>query len=500
MKWKKLVQAGYRLPLFNTLMLDGLSNVLKDQIGQGHDNMFLITENGVMTWYVPEEDIKSYNEFTTSTINTNPEFISSVIKKTIRNYDELINFCEGLKFIDLSNKNNKDIIELFTTFCLKYKKAQAMYSFPAFTDKVISKLLIGELKKLNQTADEELQEYVQILGIPLRQSEYKEGHENFLRIVLRVKQNKELARVFDDDIEDIKDNLIRFHPAIDRALDDHVEKFSYIVVHHAFNPPTKEYYLRQIKKELNKDIDEKLKEIENYVSDVEKQKKDILNKLNVNDKIINYIDYLEEIAYVNDVRKLSHSKSHYLSHCLLREIANRLDISHIELKHLTSDEIINTLKHGKADLALIESRMKLNVICTFNKKLLFLEGNKAKDLISKTLPQQKKEITEFKGRIASKGKVQGLVKLIIKEHEINKVEKGDILVTSMTNPDMVLVMERAGAIVTDEGGLLCHAAIVSRELNTPCIVGTEIATEVLKDGDLVEVDAEKGVVKILKRS
>lgn len=59
-------------------------------------------------------------------------------------------------------------------------------------------------------------------------------------------------------------------------------------------------------------------------------------------------------------------------------------------------------------------------------------------------------------------------------------------------------MKKAGAIVTDEGGILFHAAVVSRELSIPCIIGTKIATQVLKDGDLVEVDAEKGIVKKLE--
>jgi pyruvate,water dikinase len=70
----------------------------------------------------------------------------------------------------------------------------------------------------------------------------------------------------------------------------------------------------------------------------------------------------------------------------------------------------------------------------------------------------------------------------------------------MTNPQMMPLIKDAGAIVTDEGGLTCHAAIISREMKIPCVVGTKVATRVLKDGDLVEVDAEKGVVKIIERN
>ena len=77
---------------------------------------------------------------------------------------------------------------------------------------------------------------------------------------------------------------------------------------------------------------------------------------------------------------------------------------------------------------------------------------------------------------------------------------GDILISITTHPDFITAMQKVSAFVTDEGGMMSHAVIVSRELNKPCIVGTKIATKVLRDGDLVEVDAERGIVKILKRN
>ena len=67
----------------------------------------------------------------------------------------------------------------------------------------------------------------------------------------------------------------------------------------------------------------------------------------------------------------------------------------------------------------------------------------------------------------------------------------------MTTPDYVMAMEKSAAIITNDGGLTCHAAIISREMGIPCIVGTNMATKALKDGDLVEVDANKGVVRKL---
>ena len=102
------------------------------------------------------------------------------------------------------------------------------------------------------------------------------------------------------------------------------------------------------------------------------------------------------------------------------------------------------------------------------------------------------------GSVAYSGKAKGLVKIHTSFSKATIIPKKSIIVAGMTNPQLLPFLKNASAIVTDEGGLTCHAAIISRELKIPCIVGTGNATKVLKNGDLVEVDANKGVVKILK--
>lgn len=107
--------------------------------------------------------------------------------------------------------------------------------------------------------------------------------------------------------------------------------------------------------------------------------------------------------------------------------------------------------------------------------------------------------TTVKGQSAFLGKISGRVKIIFNKRQIKDFKKGEILVMPMTTPNYVSIMKKAAAFVTDEGGITCHAAILARELRKPCVIGTKIATKVFKDGDLVEVDADKGVVNILKR-
>ena len=104
----------------------------------------------------------------------------------------------------------------------------------------------------------------------------------------------------------------------------------------------------------------------------------------------------------------------------------------------------------------------------------------------------------IQGRSASGGTAKGIIRILDDSSVFKKtLGKGEILVCEMTSPDYIIHIKNAAAIVTDKGGILCHAAIIAREFNIPCIVGTNIATSFLKDGNLVEVDASKGTIKII---
>lgn len=104
----------------------------------------------------------------------------------------------------------------------------------------------------------------------------------------------------------------------------------------------------------------------------------------------------------------------------------------------------------------------------------------------------------LQGSIAQKGIARGFVRKVMGHKQIGEFKDGEILVSSMTIPDFLPAMKKAAAIVTNEGGILCHAAIISRELKKPCITGTQFATHILRDGDYVEVDANHGTVKFIK--
>jgi len=112
--------------------------------------------------------------------------------------------------------------------------------------------------------------------------------------------------------------------------------------------------------------------------------------------------------------------------------------------------------------------------------------------------QKSLEEDSVKGQVAYPGKVRGRVRKVYGVAQLKDFEQGEILIAASTTPDLITALHMASAIVSDEGGIVCHAAIVARELKKPCIVGTRHAMEIFKDGDMVEVDATRGLVTIIK--
>jgi pyruvate,water dikinase len=150
----------------------------------------------------------------------------------------------------------------------------------------------------------------------------------------------------------------------------------------------------------------------------------------------------------------------------------------------------------------IVKRKKFILIHYYKNNLTYGSGQKERKIIKPFLKKNVKTgIKTIAGTVVSAGcgKIQGIVRILSTARHVDKMKEGEVLVASMTSPEFIVAMRKAAAIINDEGGITSHAAIVSRELNIPCIVGAKIATKVLKDGQLVGVNANHGIISILEK-
>ncbi|MBI2445299.1 hypothetical protein HYV43_02825 [Candidatus Micrarchaeota archaeon] len=201
------------------------------------------------------------------------------------------------------------------------------------------------------------------------------------------------------------------------------------------------------------------------------------------------------LMYLKPWRKEMQCRTYPLTERLLKEIARRLDVPFEYVRYMNEDETRDALKSGHVDSDLLAARKKRCFVHGAKGKSTIYAGNDAEKWTASVAPEPEVKTEQLQGTPATVGKAQGAARIVNTVEDMTKMQQGDILLSVATNPFLLPAIKKASAIVTDQGGLTCHAAIVSREFGIPCIVGTRHATKAFKDGDRLDVDAHAGVVK-----
>ncbi len=220
---------------------------------------------------------------------------------------------------------------------------------------------------------------------------------------------------------------------------------------------------------------------------------EVMQNIN-NNEIKEILSITQRLIFLKTERIDFFSRSWSIMMPLIDEVCKRLGISYTELLKLTQPEILDSLEAGKLVFEDFTSRDKYTIL-RLNNEMHHFCGD-AHDKIEEVLfGEDFSHIKEIRGNTAYKGVVIGKAKVLMNDRELHKLEKGDIMICNITNPNYDLAFEKIKGLVTDDGGLLCHSAIMAREFKIPCVVGTKIATRVFKDDDLLELDAEKGIIR-----
>lgn len=260
------------------------------------------------------------------------------------------------------------------------------------------------------------------------------------------------------------------------------------------------YFLGRFNNFRKKNVAKELRKFKDFRSKILENKKRIVSGKPLDKDSKKLLRVAEVITPLHDLRKELFLRVVYTIDTVRCEIGRRHGFSKDEISVLEIKDILKLIKGKRLDREKIKELSKEALFFVDTKKDTwhYYSGKKAGLIVSRELHEDVSEVVEIKGMIASPGKAVGFVRIIHGTKDVNKMEQGNILVASMTKPEIIPAIRKAAAIVTDEGGVTCHAAIVSREFKIPCIIGTRIASNALKDGDKVEVDADKGIVRKIK--
>lgn len=266
----------------------------------------------------------------------------------------------------------------------------------------------------------------------------------------------------------------------------------------------KRLLIQQASRKTSSDIRRSIAKITTRAATIKKERRHSLALIH-NDAIVRETTTsMRELGLLRINLRLAWTKGAYYVQPFLKEIGSRLGIDTQDVVYLLPNEVHDALNGTTQRIPEIKQRQRGYLAMIANGAFKLLLGNDAQRMIRREkLTSKAVSRDTITGMPATPGIVRGRVKIIHSHQtsqadEVKKMRRGDILVAGSTKPQLIEACRKASAIVTDEGGMLSHAAIISRELGIPCVVGTKIGTSVFKDGDYIEVDANAGNIKKLR--
>lgn len=285
------------------------------------------------------------------------------------------------------------------------------------------------------------------------------------------------------------------------AIDSHLVSFSHMAMHYYWGMPYSEKDIfKRLEVLLSKNLDVEAKAREEQEK-VKEATLEIFEKLKLNEEEKLMVETIRAWGKTANYADETYSFTVYKLSPLIKKVCKEWNISWNQFASMRVSEIQNAMQNG------LDEKLSTELAARFADHAIILNNPSVAVLVGKQLETYKAvelaaeeslhHIKELRGQSVCPGKVKGKVRIVQSLEDADALQRGEILVAPSTFPAYVPAMERSSAIVTDEGGLLCHAAIVAREIKVPCIVGTKIATKVFRNGDNVEVDAFNSIVRKL---
>lgn len=441
--------------------------------------------DGKADWHLDMDDVRRSERAFIKIAKKDPRFSKKLMAAWRRDESSFNDFFwKEFPKIKLAKLSDKQLLQLWKRY---YGLAIARLSstgiidhFSLGTDSLVNEMIKKEVRaqtKGKAWKDSELSEVFAVATAPVHQSFINQAEIDLLKIAIR--RSKETVEHYAGRYFWIKNNYVTSQELSSRYFKDEIGAWE----------------------ESGKDLKQEIEKLQAIPEENQAKKKAVLREYKFSPLLTNLLTISEDFTAWQDDRKRATYFNIHIGSILLSEIGRRKGYALEQLKYTTGFEVENIFSKSEPSPRELSARIQGSVFLATPHGYYVSTGAEVQKVRDVMWGEKKEEdITDFRGLTASLGKVQGRVRIVRSVDEIGKVQNGEILVAVMTRPDYVPAMKKAAAIVTNEGGVTSHAAIVSRELRIPCVIGTKIATEVLHDGDLVEVNANHGRVTILERA
>ncbi|MCT4660955.1 MAG: PEP-utilizing enzyme [Tissierellales bacterium] len=482
------------------LFLRTASQEMEEYIGDSHEDVFLNYNGYCGSFYFEKSNSKRICENIKNKLREDENFRKAFNKNIYEVADKLASVYGDIDRSDfkfMGKAQLKSIYERQMNAQIElYRKC-----WPAEVIQIpeigLEEDLIDEIKKWGYGKKAAEQVFYELVRCD-KDSVYVEEEKLVMDLAKNVLSNDEVKRWFDLPIKHLRTHCPHW---LSKKIEE-VRAFYGYLGYHGFGD-----------REMTS-TDEYLKRIKEYVNDESKFKSESSNwndrDVNLSDsakhmlKIMTNVDrdlvkLYGELAVSKAYRRLAQLKNFYYLDELVKEIAYKTHLTESHIRFMMPEEVMALLEErlNVEEIKDIENRRE-NMVYIYhnNEEYVFTKerANSLQDIVENQEPIVETKV--LKGRAACMGVRRGKAVIIERATDADKFTPGDILVSLEADPDLISVMRMAGAIVTDQGGITCHAAVIAREFNIPCVMGTKHATKLIKSGDMLLVDANKGEVII----
>src|SRR3989338_2939304 len=396
----------------------------------------------------------------------------------------LTDYCQKIEKSALSKISNNSLIRMYLKLNELYIKEFSIPLCAEGTGIYVDAKVAPEFSKYFNINLSMAHDYILILSSPIGRSFIEEERIGFLKLCIAYyDKEKDFTKMLNEHSRKyfwIRNNYERTEIISPNDFLIHVKE------------ETKDRGINAIKEELGK--------LQSSIKNLIKKKNALIKKISLAKKHKALFELLSKLVWLQDQRKKNMLVTTHYLFFLQKEISKRSKIPLKYVEELFPDDIKHIFyKEKNFYINEAKSRTKGCILAVYRDGELLLKGKKAENIMFIAESLQSSSEEELNGIVASmgNGNVIGNVRIVNNPHK-EKFNKDEILVTSMTRHEFVPLMRKAKAIITNEGGITSHAAIVSRELGIPCIIGTKVATKALKNGDFVEVNVKEGIVRKIK--
>ncbi len=471
---------------------------IAEEIEDYHKKTLLMYKKYCGEFYFTKENTKRLCDRIIDKLKNDADWRREFNRNIYTTADRLFNVYDGIRREELVNLSLEELYILYE----KQHKAQIELYKKCWIAEVIqvpgvglTDYLLDYLESLSLN-EEKAEEAFYSLTRSHKDSVYVEEEKKIIEIAEYVLENAKLKKVFQEPLKHLRTHIT---PWIHEKVEEIQSKYGYLG-YHGFGdrePYRKDEYITRVKDYVVNSSNIAI-ERDKWERDLQQQNEEVIRLREKMDTLHRELfEMYGELAVSKAYRRLAQLKNFYFLDSMLGVIARRLDLPESYFRFMVPEEVMILLKgeREKIDFQNIEERTSEMVYMVLDGEELIFVGEEAKKLRKKMEGVEEEPTSNIlKGRSACMGCCKGRAVVVERNKDVHDFRCGDILVSLEADPDLIPLMKIAGAIVTDQGGITCHAAVIAREFNIPCVIGTINATKLIKTGDIVSVDAFKGEV------